>query len=229
MDRYAPISEDALFEYTNTTFGRVLNCVLYQTRGYAFIEFDRIVDANRAIASKCQKINGSPIEYCPRHDTTNIVQPIPLTRLVHIGNFAHQDQDRLRRYFINLQNFSLHQNCYGQMYILGTFDINESAQLLLKRAYCFNGRVLNVFVDNDDQLTECDNFLLVRRVPYRLNDYNLLEYFSQFGRILNCYRYGQTDAYRVQYRDKSSLEQVLRINRIHVIKSVQIQIENEQN
>lgn len=229
MDRYAPISEDDLFRYTNKNFGRVLNCVLYKHRGYAFIEFECVIDANRAIASKCQKINASPIEYCPRHDTTKIAPTPSLMRLVHIGNFASQDQDKLRAYFPNLQNFSLHQNCYGQIYILGSFDINESIELLLKRAYCFNGRVLNVFIDNDDILTECNNFLLVRRVPYRLSDYNLLEYFSKFGRVLNCYRYGQTDAYRVQYRDKTSLERVLQVNRIHVIKSVQIQIENEQN
>jgi hypothetical protein len=115
------------------------------------------------------------------------------------------------------------------MYILGLFDINDSIKLLLKRAFCLNGRVLNIFIDNDDKLTECDNYLLVRHVPYRLNDYNLLEYFSQYGRILNCYRYGQTDAYRIQYRDRKCLKQVLELNRLHVIKNVQIQIENEQN
>jgi hypothetical protein len=115
------------------------------------------------------------------------------------------------------------------MYILGLFDINDSIKLLLKRAFCLNGRVLSIFIDNDDKLTECDNYLLVRHVPYRLHDYNLLEYFYQYGRILNCYRYGLTDAYRIQYSDKKSLNKVLQLNRIHVIKSARIQIECEKD
>ncbi len=218
-----------MYEYTVKKFGRVLNCVLYNTRGYAFIEFDQLTNAHRALASSHDRINGTDIRYCPRHDSSKILPLIPLTRLVHIGNFQHKDQDKLQFYFPNLQNPTIHENCYGQTYALGIFDINASIQLLLKRAFCLNGRVLNIFIANDDKLTECDNYLLVRHVPYRLNDYNLLEYFSQFGRILNCYRYGQTDAYRIQYRDRRSLKQVLEINRIHVIKNAQIQIENEHN
>ena len=92
-----------------------------------------------------------------------------------------------------------------------------------------NGRVLSIFIDNEDRLTECNNYLLVRHVPFRLNDYNLLEYFSQYGRVLNCYRYGQTDAYRIQYRDPKNFKEILQSNRIHVIKGAQLQIENEQN
>ncbi len=176
-----------------------------------------------------QILNGYKIQYCPRHNSTKILSLLPLTRRVHIGNFFPKDQNKLQFYFPHLQNFTIHENCYGQTYILGLFDVNDSIQLLLKRAFCLNGRVLNIFIDNDDKLTECDNYLLVRHVPYRLNDYNLLEYFSQYGRILNCYRYGHTDAYRIQYRDKKCLNKVLELNRIHVIKSVQIQIENERN
>ncbi|CAF0771749.1 unnamed protein product [Rotaria sordida] len=229
IDRYASITEDNLYEYTSKNFGRVLNCVLYKSRNYAFIQFHQINDAHRALASTNQKLNDYSIRYCPRNNSSKILPLLSLTRLIHIGNFLNKDQENLQFYFSNLKNFTIHKNCYGQTYILGLFDINDSIKLLLKRAFCLNGRVLNIFIDNDDKLTECDNYLLVRNVPYRLNDYNLLEYFSQYGRILNCYRYGQTDAYRIQYRDKISLNKVLEFNRIHVIKSVQMQIEREQN
>lgn len=229
IDRYAPISEDDLYEYTSRNFGHVLNCVLYQTRGYAFIEFKRLTDVHRALASTKNRIRGVEIHYRSRHDTSKITPPLCLTRLVHIGNFSLKDQEKVQSYFPQLQTFTVHQNCYGQTYILGQFDINDSIKLLLNRAFCLNGRVLSVFSDNEDRLTECNNYLLVRHVPFRLNDYHLLEYFSQYGRILNCYRYGQTDAYRIQYRDRKSLENILQFNRIHLIKGSQLQIENEQN
>ena len=207
----------------------MLNCVLYNTRGYAFIEFNQLTDAHSALASTNQKLNGYTIKYCPRHNSSKIFPLISLTRLVHIGNFSQKDQDKLKFYFPCLQNFTIHQNCYGQIYILGLFNIIDSIKLLLKRAFCLNGRVLNIFIDNDDKLTESNNYLLVRHVPYRLNDYNLLEYFSKYGRILNCYRYGQTDAYRIQYSDRKCLDKILESNRIHVIKSARIQIELDQN
>ncbi|CAF4275910.1 unnamed protein product, partial [Rotaria sp. Silwood2] len=229
IDKYASITEDNLYEYTSKNFGCVLNCVLYKSRNYAFIEFSQLNDAHRALASSNQKLNGYLIQYCPRNNSSKILPLLPLTRLIHIGNFLNKDQEKLQFYFSNLKNFTIHKNCYGQTYILGLFDINDSIKLLFKRPFCLNGRVLNIFIDNDDKLTECDNYLLVRNVPYRLNDYNLLEYFSQYGRILNCFRYGQTNAYRIQYRDKISLNKVLEFNRIHVIKSVQMQIEREQN
>ena len=229
IDKYAPISEDDLYEYTSRNFGHVLNCVLYHTRGYAFIEFKRLTDVNRALASTKNRIRGVEIHYRSRHDTSKITPSLCLTRLVHIGNFSLKDQDKVQSYFPQLQSFTVHQNCYGQTYILGQFDINDSIKLLLNRSFCLNGRVLSVFSDNDDRLTECNNYLLVRHVPFRLNDYHLLEYFSQYGRILNCYRYGQTDAYRIQYRDRKSLENILEFNRIHLIKGSQLQIENEQN
>ncbi|CAF4192890.1 unnamed protein product [Rotaria sp. Silwood2] len=229
IDKYASITEDNLYEYTSKNFGCVLNCVLYKSRNYAFIEFSQLNDAHRALASSNQKLNGYLIQYCPRNNSSKILPLLPLTRLIHIGNFLNKDQEKLQFYFSNLKNFTIHKNCYGQTYILGLFDINDSIKLLFKRPFCLNGRVLNISIDNDDKLTECDNYLLVRNVPYRLNDYNLLEYFSQYGRILNCFRYGQTNAYRIQYRDKISLNKVLEFNRIHVIKSVQMQIEREQN
>jgi hypothetical protein len=140
-----------------------------------------------------------------------------------------KDQEKLPLHFPNLQNFTKHKNCYGEIYILGLFNFNDCIKLLLKRPFCLNGRVLNIFIDNDDKLTECDNYLLVRHVPYRLNDYHLLEYFSQYGQLLNCYRYGHTDAYRIQYRDRISLNKVIEFNRIHVIKSARIQIERDKN
>ncbi|CAF1242725.1 unnamed protein product [Rotaria magnacalcarata] len=229
IDKYASITEDNLYEYTSKHFGRILNCVLYDSRGYAFIEFHQLDDTHRALASSVHQLNGCSIQYCPRNKSSKILPLISLTRLIHIGNFLNKDQENLPLYFPNLQNFSIHKNCYGQKYILGIFNLNDSIKLLLKRAFCLNGRVLNIFMDNDDALTECNNYLLVRNVSYRLNDYNLLEYFSQYGRILNCYRYGQTDAYRIQYRDKSSLNQVIEFNRIHVIKSIRMQIEREKN
>ena len=99
--------------------------------------------------------------------------------------------------------------------------------MLQRRAYCVNGRVLNIFIDGDDKVTKCDNYLLVRSVPLRLNDYNLLEYFSQYGAILNCYRSGQTDEYHLQYRDRLQLDQLLSNKRIHLIKSARVQIERE--
>lgn len=229
INKYASITEDDLYEYTSRNFGHVLNCVLYHTRGYAFIEFKRLTDVHRALASTDNKIHGVNIRYLPRHDTSRIFPPLCLTRLVHIGNFSLKDQDRLQFYFPELQSFTVHQNCYGQTYILGQFDIHDSIKLLLNRAFCLNGRVLSIFIDNEDRLTECNNYLLVRHVPFRLNDYNLLEYFSQYGRVLNCYRYGQTDAYRIQYRDRTNFKEILQSNRIHVIKGAQLQIENEQN
>ena len=229
INKYAPISEDALYEYTSRKFGHVLNCVLYHSRGYAFVEFKRLVDVHRALASTDNQIRGVHIRYLPRHDTSKIPPSLCLTRLVHIGNFSLKDQDKLQSYFPQLQSFTVHQNCYGQSYILGQFDIHDSITLLLNRAFCLNGRVLSIFIDNEDRLTECNNYLLVRHVPFRLNDYNLLEYFSQYGRVLNCYRYGQTDAYRIQYRDPKNFKEILQSNRIHVIKGAQLQIENEQN
>ncbi|CAF0959487.1 unnamed protein product [Adineta ricciae] len=228
IGRYIPISEDSLFDYTSIHFGRVLNCILYDTRGYAFIEFAQVNDANRAIRSSNHQINGYPFEYYPRNHSSKMLPQLTLTRLVHIGNYLPQDQEKLSSfYFPHLKTFTIHQNCYGQMYILGLFDINDSIKLLFQRAFCLNGRVLNIFNENDDQLNECANYLLVRNVASRLTDYNLLEYFSQFGRVLNCHRYGQTNAYRIQYRDRQSLTQVLEYNRIHAIKSVQVQIERE--
>ncbi|UJR29074.1 hypothetical protein I4U23_010288 [Adineta vaga] len=227
IGQFTSITEDDLYEYTSKHFGLILNCILYRSRGYAFVEFAQLNDANRAIRSSNHQINGYPIEYYPRNHSRKILPALSLDRLVHIGNYHQQDQDKLSTYFPTLQTFTIHQNCYGQMYILGVFDINDSIKLLLKRAFCLNGRVLNIFIESDDHFNECDNYLLVRNVASRLTDYNLLEYFSQFGQILNCYRYGQTNAYRIQYRDRQSLKQVLQSNRIHVIKSVQIQIERE--
>lgn len=217
-----------MYEYTSKNFGCVLNCVLYGSRGYAFVEFHQLDDAYRALKSSNQQLNGYSIQYCPRKVSSKIFPLISFTRLIHIGNFLNKDQENLSLYFPSLQNFTIHKNCFGQTYILGLFNLIDSIRLLLKRAVCLNGRVLNIFMGNDDKLTECDNYLLVRNVPHRLNDYNLLEYFSQYGRVLNCYRYGQTDAYRIQYRDKISLNNVLEFNRIHVIKSIRMQVEREQ-
>ncbi|CAF0715401.1 unnamed protein product [Adineta steineri] len=228
INKYASITEDCLYEYTTKHFGRVLNCVFYSSRGYAFIEFDQLDDAQRALSSSNNEINGCKFQYYPRHNNSNKILPLlPLTKLVHIGNFLSKDQDKFLNYFPNLQNFTTHESCYGEIYILGLFNINDSIELLLKRPFFLNGRILNIFIDIDDKLTECNNYLLVRNVTYRLTDYNLFEYFSKFGYILNCYRYGQTNAYRIQYRDRISLHKVLQFNRIHVIKSVQLQIEQE--
>ncbi len=78
IDKYAPITEDQLYEYTTKKFGRVLNCVLYNTRGYAFIEFDQLINAHRALASNYNRINGFDIQYCPRHDSSKILPLLPL-------------------------------------------------------------------------------------------------------------------------------------------------------
>ena len=229
FDRQSWFNEDELFRYTLTNFGHVVNCVLYENRGYAFIEFQNVFDAQRALASTNQKINGCEIIYRPRQNLRSISSTIQLKRTVHIGNFHLRDQQKLSNYFPNLETSTTHRNCFGQIYLLAQFDLKTTNEILFKRAFCLNGRVLNIFVENDDQLTECDNYLLVRHVPFRLNDYNLFEYFSQFGHILNCYRYGQTDAYRIQYRDRKELDEVFQINRIHLIKSVRLQIERDRN
>lgn len=229
LDRQAWISEEELFRHATKNFGHVLNCVLYENRGYAFVEFRHVQDAQRALASTEQQINGFPIQFRPRQNFRKISPSISLTRTVHIGNFHLRDEEKLPRHFPHLQNWTSHRNCFGQVYLLAEFDLPTANELLLRRAVCLNGRVLNIFLENEDQLTECDNYLLVRHVPFRLNDYNLFEYFSQFGRILNCYRYGQTDAYRIQYRDRAALDAVFQINRLHLIKSVQLQIERDRH
>lgn len=228
IERGASITEDELYEYASSNFGRVMNCVMYADRGYAFVEFAQTADADRALASAYHTINGVKIRCRPRQQSTKFQTTVPSsTPLLHIGNFGSIDEEKVLLHFPQLQQISSYRDAHGQMYLRGAVDADAGDQLLSRRAFCLNGRVLHVFLDtNDYQSNDWQNSLLVRPVPQRLADYNLLDYFSQFGSIVNCYRQGLTDTYRIEYRDRTDLNGLLESDRPHLIKSVRLKIES---
>ena len=210
-------------------FGRVINCVLYRDRGYAFVEFDRIEDAEKAIEHGEREINGNYFKYLPRQNQSSVTLNSSTTKKIAVGNFQERDFEKLHVYFPSQTDLTLQKNSSNQTYVVGEFPSDEALRILMRRPICLNGRVLNIFCPDDDQSIENSHYILVKNVSLRLSDYNLLEYFSQYGRILNCYRLTNQETYRIQFQNRFGFHEFSRLNRIHEVKNAYLSIEQDQS
>lgn len=221
-----PFNENDLFEYSRKTFGRVLNCTLYADRSYGFVHFDREYDALKAISATDCQINGRSFRYLSRSAPlkASVSPSVSTTKTVHIGNFRRLDEAKVLQIIGPFQTKFSYTDSSGQNYVSISLDDQSRSHLLNRRPICLNGRVLNVFSDHEEQHKN-ELSVLIRYVPQRLNDFNLLEYFSQFGRVLNCFRLEKSDCYSVRFENSADLASDLSAIGVHRIKGAPVKVE----